>query len=275
MKPLPKWEKNYKDRIRNWTGTWNNYTEEDLIALQNADWDAKWWCYGAEKAPSTGTPHIHINIMFINKHHLGYIEQHVDPKKKCWWVPTIHLEANINYNLEEGNGWASGPRPQIGRSQTLDNICYDINNGFITTWEEVTEISPGVASQHERVIRTRLNKMHKRRDEAVLRILEGEPSACMNGAIEFCAEHKWDYYELTSFQWMGNYDYEPVLIITAEVITKRDRTALLGLIGKGKCEMPLKGMLSIQVDSPIIIYIGKLLNLFPALEHHNNWGTNL
>lgn len=51
-------------RGRNWNGTINNYTEEDITSLRDAN--AKYVIFGKEIAPTTGTPHLQVFIAFKN-----------------------------------------------------------------------------------------------------------------------------------------------------------------------------------------------------------------
>lgn len=53
-------------RSRDWCININNYTEEELIIMDDMSTIATYLVYGKEIAPTTGTPHVHLYVYFPN-----------------------------------------------------------------------------------------------------------------------------------------------------------------------------------------------------------------
>lgn len=72
---------------RRWVGTWNNYGEDDINALQTtttARLSLQWGILSKETAPSTGTKHLQIYLVFKNCIKFTTL-RNLFPN--VWWAP--------------------------------------------------------------------------------------------------------------------------------------------------------------------------------------------
>lgn len=76
-----------ENRSTSWIGTMNNYTDEDEARLQN--YNCKYLVYGREIAPTTGTRHLQIYIVFNSQKERSTL---------CRAFPRTHWEAKSQYS---------------------------------------------------------------------------------------------------------------------------------------------------------------------------------
>jgi len=94
-------------KSRNWVFTLNNYTDNDIEALNNLT--CRYICYGKEVAPTTGTPHLQGFVVFNNARHIGGVRQ---------VLPGCHVERArgsvtqcVDYCSKDGDFHERGARP--------------------------------------------------------------------------------------------------------------------------------------------------------------------
>lgn len=95
-------------KSRNWQFTWNNYTEEEEVYVQQIAKQAKYLCYGREKGEQ-GTPHLQGMVCFKNAKPFSTVRNlfknnHVEICK--------NVKALITYCQKDGDVWEFGMKPQ-------------------------------------------------------------------------------------------------------------------------------------------------------------------
>lgn len=99
-------------RIRAWSFTWNNYTEDDIIYIKNLSYN--YLIYGKEVGEEKNTPHLQGFIYFSNGKNFERVRKlfknnHVEDTK-C-------IPASINYCMKEGDYYEYGTKPQQGKKK--------------------------------------------------------------------------------------------------------------------------------------------------------------
>lgn len=101
---------------RTWCFTWNNYDADSEMRLQNFNY--KLMCYGREKAPTTGTPHLQGVLVLREPQRLSYLRSTFGKQAK--WLVCESLGASINYCKKDGDYFFDdrrkkrGPKPRTG-----------------------------------------------------------------------------------------------------------------------------------------------------------------
>lgn len=80
-----------------WTGVLNNYTETDIETFKNLD--VVEILVGAEEAPTTGTPHLHIYIRFQGQQYLSALKKICE---RAHWEPVRNRAKSIEYCRKDG-----------------------------------------------------------------------------------------------------------------------------------------------------------------------------
>lgn len=70
--------------VRRWVGTWNNYRDTAIDELRSMKLSISWAIVAKEVAPSTGTPHLQIYLLFKNCVKFNTLRQ-LFPD--VWWAP--------------------------------------------------------------------------------------------------------------------------------------------------------------------------------------------
>ena len=83
-----------------WFFTFNNYNEQDIIRLKMRFQSlCKWYIFGEEICPSTGTPHLQGSISLKKKIRFSQIQKW---NIKIRWFETTNAPATIDYCQKEG-----------------------------------------------------------------------------------------------------------------------------------------------------------------------------
>lgn len=133
-------------RAKAWCFTVNNYTDEDLTALESID--CRYLVYGKEVGES-GTPHLQGYIVYENSVRLAQVSKA---------IPRAHIEkAKGNpqqaseYCMKDGDYVERGDRPMTQKekgkvSQELYREMLDLAEQG--KWQEMKEMNPGMLSRH-------------------------------------------------------------------------------------------------------------------------------
>jgi len=70
--------------VRRWVGTWNNYSNDSIDKLRSLKLTVVWGIAAKEVAPSTGTPHLQIYILFKNVVKFDTLRKLLPD---VWWAP--------------------------------------------------------------------------------------------------------------------------------------------------------------------------------------------
>lgn len=102
--------------FRRWCFTVNNYTDEQIAALDACE--CRYLVYGREVAPETGTPHLQGFVCFAATVRLAAVRAIV----QCHWEPTRGTSAQAaTYCKKDGNYTERGVCPGVvGRTNVLD-----------------------------------------------------------------------------------------------------------------------------------------------------------
>lgn len=114
-----------KLRSRNFLITINNPNDAEIETIEKLE--SAYKIYSFEKAPKTGTRHIHVYISFKNARRLSAIKK-LFPRANiqiCKGTPT----QNINYVKKHGNFEESGTPPKQGKRSDLANIGNEMLQG--------------------------------------------------------------------------------------------------------------------------------------------------
>lgn len=109
-----------KKRSMNWAFTWNNYTEENVKAIEEK-WmidmpDMRCVIFGREIAPSTGTPHLQGLFVFKKLKSFKQVKEMM-PKGINFSQMRKALEANIRYCEKDGKAVRIGDVPMSKEEQ--------------------------------------------------------------------------------------------------------------------------------------------------------------
>lgn len=75
-------------KFYNWCFTYNNYTEDIVSKIrENLKKEAKYWVFGYEKAPTTGTPHLQGYVEFETQRTWSGVQKKVFDGRCSWLVP--------------------------------------------------------------------------------------------------------------------------------------------------------------------------------------------
>lgn len=80
-----------------WMGVLNNYTEADIETFRNLD--VVEILVGAEEAPTTGTPHLHIYLRYKGPQYLSALKKVSD---RAHWEPARNRAKSIEYCKKDG-----------------------------------------------------------------------------------------------------------------------------------------------------------------------------
>lgn len=115
-------------RVKNFTITINNYTDDDVKQFETLPSDYK--CYEFEVGDEKGVPHIQGHAHFKNKAYLNAVRA---------WLPRAHVECsrgnvwqNFNYCAKDGKLKEFGLRPLQGKRSDLAELYTDIYDNHLS-----------------------------------------------------------------------------------------------------------------------------------------------
>lgn len=94
---------------RNWFLTINNYTEEDIKEIEEAEKEVRYAIVCKEVAPTTGTPHMHLTLVYENGRTFASMKKKF---KRADIEPCKNLDKAIAYCKEDGDYREIGDRPR-------------------------------------------------------------------------------------------------------------------------------------------------------------------
>lgn len=117
-------------RKRAWIMTINNYSDNDITALRTHQ-KIKYAIWGKEKAPTTGTPHLQVFVVFKNAVRRSTLSA-AWPRARVAIAMAKDPMDNINYCSKEGDFEERGQRPIAdahirGILYSLDALFYHVS----------------------------------------------------------------------------------------------------------------------------------------------------
>jgi len=147
-------------RAINWTFTWNNYSEEDVVQMSNFAENCVYLIFGYEKGEN-GTPHLQGFFRSNNRYRL------TDLKKI---FPKIHFEvarspkAAADYCKKEGNFKEFGTFHQRSITHSIfTDFKNDIDDGKITSFEDVMDNHPQMAARYPKYVERWLRRINEKK----------------------------------------------------------------------------------------------------------------
>lgn len=226
-----------EDRHRAYFCTWNNYTEKDYDDVKSyIQTETDYGCLCKEKAPTTGTPHIHFYIYFKNKKTFDALKKKY-PKVNIKVSDAKRAQAALDYcKKEDEQFFEFGTIPMQGSRQDLKDIKDDIESG-----ETMRDMIPGFNNyQHIRVAETMMKYYEPvRKWKPNVLWYYGETGT---GKSKTAWELFPDAYEKKSdSKWWDGYDAHPDVIIDDFRPSHIDFVELLKILDRYPCKVEVKG----------------------------------
>lgn len=198
-----------KTRARGFVFTINNYTDEDeaYFTTDKCKKQVKYYIYGYEIAPTTGTKHIQGYIYFHNQKKFKELKK-IMPKAH---IEIAHgsVEQNIAYTSKDENIKEFGEKPEIGKRNDLKNIKELVMNNT-----PVKDIIPIIDNNQQLSFMEKLMKYQpppKTKPKLVKWYYGATGSGKTRKAIE---EGKDDFYiSMKNLQWWDGYTGQRTVII--------------------------------------------------------------
>lgn len=137
----------------NWCFTLNNYTEEEVTAIQGLD--VKYIIYGKE-AGESGTPHLQGYVNLARTQKLSYVSKLIP---RAHWEPCKgSSQQNIDYCSKEGVTWSKGTPPVERRTTGQQNGGKRTREIWDETWElakngEVEQVNSEIKIKYYRTLK--------------------------------------------------------------------------------------------------------------------------
>lgn len=193
---------------RSWFLTINNYTQQDINAIEAEDTVYKVW---QKEVGKQGTPHIHCLLYFKNARKW--------PKKR---FPTARIEYPrslqhcIDYCMKEKTRvegpWEVGTRPSQGRRKDLEEIAESIRNG--ASLKEVAKNNPGEFVRYHRGLQALKELYLEPRDyETKMEVcwIYGE-AGLGKTRIAYESHDRNEIYMKGNHKWWNNYTQQEAII---------------------------------------------------------------
>lgn len=134
-------------RSRGWCFTLNNYTDQEVLTLQDVrlvEVGMKYLCFGREVAPSTGTPHLQGYVYFTNAVRFTTVKSFLVRAK--WIKAKGSPEQNKAYCSKDGNFVERGECPRAGKRKDLEEFVEAVDQGLPK--RQLMREHPGVFARH-------------------------------------------------------------------------------------------------------------------------------
>lgn len=198
---------------RNWAFTLNNYTPADVELYQQVE--CRYMCFGYEKAPETGTPHLQGFVAFTDAKPFASVAR---------LLPRAHIAAckgnalqNEQYCKKDGDFWEKGVRPltQAEKGETETERWRAIRLAYHEG--RIDDIDPAIYARYQRNLESaeRHEQLVKRKFETLDGDLlhEWHHGPTRVGKSSYVRElYPGAYVKEPGCKWWDGYNYEDVAI---------------------------------------------------------------
>jgi len=199
-------------RHRAWTGTLNNYTDNELHNVSNLnDSLFRYYIVGKEVGEQL-TPHLQAYFYFFNplsrdgvKHRLACDRWHLEPARGTPWQ-------NREYCSKEGNYVERGELPQQGSRTDLGKAIDTLKTTNSITC--VAQEHPEIFVKYYRGLRELFTTCNTSRTwKTKVICLHGETGTGKTSAASLASSPYSTYWKMASNQWWDGYEGQEIVII--------------------------------------------------------------
>jgi len=223
---------NKKGKGKSWFLTINNWTIEEKAFAEALPCQRK--IIAEELAPTTGTPHIHIAIIFKSSKRWAAMKKlfpraDVRQMRGRW--------SDQEYLLKEGNAYIEDNTKQGQRT----DIELFVKDAQVETEQKILEVHPGAWCKYQRAY-SRLKEMKEKKASRAFRHLNvivhwGYTGTWKTRIAYDLGGHIW---KPSAPEWWNGYEGEEIIIID-EFYGQMRAARFLSLLDGYQCRLPTKG----------------------------------